>query len=349
MKSDDNIEGSPVVKESPSASQPYNSPQAPAINRQRVSTEHSYRIVCPRCRDPHPNLIEDFTAGDLVCASCGAVVGDRIIDTRSEWRTFSNDGTGGDDPSRVGGPSNPLLEGGDQLGTMISSRDNYTGASRELNRLLTRTNYKASERSLMASFKEIGTLCERVGLPKVIADRAKQLYKMAEDAKIMKGKSNEGIVATCLYVACRQEKVTRTFKEISALTLVPKRDIGRCYKLLAPLLETKMVTVSTEDFMTRFCSYLNLGMEVQKAAVHLAKRSSELGCTAGKSPISVAAAGIYMVSHLFANAKKTPKDVSFVSGVSEGTIKGTYRDLLAFKSELIPKELHGALSLLPPP
>jgi transcription initiation factor TFIIIB Brf1 subunit/transcription initiation factor TFIIB len=50
------------------------------------------------------------------------VVGHRIIDTRSEWRTFSNDNAKGDDPSRVGGPSNPLLDGG-QLDTMVFKRD----------------------------------------------------------------------------------------------------------------------------------------------------------------------------------------------------------------------------------
>jgi transcription initiation factor TFIIB len=231
---------------------------------------------------------------------------------------------------------------------MISGRDNYSGTSRDLNRLQSRNAYKSSERTLLQSFKEISTLCERVGLPKVIADRAKQLYKMADDAKVLRGKGNDGIIATCIYVACRQEKVTRTFKEISALTRVPKRDIGRCYKLLAPLLETKMATVSTEDFMTRFCSYLNLGVDIQKAAVHLAKRCTELGCTAGKSPISVASAGIYLISHLFSNAKKTPKEVSFVSGVSEATIRGTYRDLLPFRADLVPKELHNQLNSLPP-
>lgn len=307
---------------------------------------HSYKIICPQCRDPHPNLVEDFAAGDLVCANCGAVVGDRIIDTRSEWRTFSNDGTGGDDPSRVGGPSNPLLDG-NQLDTMISGRDNYSGTSKDLNRLQSRANYKASERTLLQSFREISIMCERVGLPKMIADRAKQLYKIAEDAKSMRGKGKDAIIAACLYAACRQEKVTRTFKEISSLTRVPKRDIGRLYKLLAPLLDTRMDTVTVEDFMTRFCSYLHLPIEVQKVAVYMAKKCGELGYLAGKSPISIASAGIYMVSHLFPNHKKIPKDVSFVSGVSEGTIRGTYRDLVQYKLELIPKEMHGSLSMLP--
>lgn len=40
-----------------------------------------------------------------------------MIDVGSEWRTFSNE-KASVDPSRVGGPENPLLSGGD-LSTMI--------------------------------------------------------------------------------------------------------------------------------------------------------------------------------------------------------------------------------------
>lgn len=40
-----------------------------------------------------------------------------VIDVGSEWRTFSNEKSGVD-PSRVGGPENPLLNGSD-LSTMI--------------------------------------------------------------------------------------------------------------------------------------------------------------------------------------------------------------------------------------
>jgi transcription initiation factor TFIIB len=46
----------------------------------------SVRLICPDCRDPNPKIIEEFRAGDLVCADCGLVLGDRIVDTRSEWR-----------------------------------------------------------------------------------------------------------------------------------------------------------------------------------------------------------------------------------------------------------------------
>ncbi|XP_056379181.1 transcription initiation factor IIB [Hyla sarda] len=73
------------------------------------------KVTCPN----HPDaiLVEDYRAGDMICSECGLVVGDRVIDVGSEWRTFSND-KATKDPSRVGDTQNPLLSGGD-LTTMI--------------------------------------------------------------------------------------------------------------------------------------------------------------------------------------------------------------------------------------
>lgn len=44
------------------------------------------RFMCPDCKNPQPNLIEEYSSGDIVCGDCGLVLGDRVVDTRSEWR-----------------------------------------------------------------------------------------------------------------------------------------------------------------------------------------------------------------------------------------------------------------------
>jgi len=44
----------------------------------------SLRLLCPDCKNDPPNLVEEFASGDVVCGDCGLVVGDKIIDTRSE-------------------------------------------------------------------------------------------------------------------------------------------------------------------------------------------------------------------------------------------------------------------------
>lgn len=308
----------------------------------------SLKLECGNCRDQSQGFYEDFAHGDMVCTSCGMVVGDRIIDTRSEWRTFSNDGgTAQDDPSRVGGPSNPLFDG-DQLDTIISVKDGFTGASRELSRLQGRANAKPGEKALHQHFKTIGVLCERIGLTRAISDRAKQLFKLADDERLIRGKGAEPLQAACIYLACKEANVPRTYKEIMSLTMVHKKDIFKAMKALMPYLE-RMSSPSTEDFTGRFCSHLNLDAYIQNQVLHAVKRVKELGIADGKSPVSVVSACIYLVAALFPALRKQTKDIAFVSGMSEGTIKGTYKELYEYRKELIPADLHNALINLPNP
>ena len=97
------------------------------------------QMICKECKEFPPNLVEEFSSGDMVCGSCGLVLGDRIVDTRSEWRTFANDDQGNDDPSRVGDAANPLLNGS-QLSTTIAFGDG-SGRSRDLQRAQNKASF----------------------------------------------------------------------------------------------------------------------------------------------------------------------------------------------------------------
>lgn len=185
--------------------------------------------MCKDCKEFPPNLVEEFSSGDLVCGSCGLVIGDRIVDTRSEWRTFANDDGNNDDPSRVGDGANPLLNGS-QLTTSIAYGDG--SRSHDLHRAHGRSTADKATKSLLAAYKEIGAHCDAVNIPKNVSDTAKHLYKLVDDAKAFKGKSQEAIIAGCIFIACRQCGVPRTFREIYALTKVSKKDIGRTFKAL---------------------------------------------------------------------------------------------------------------------
>jgi transcription initiation factor TFIIB len=310
-----------------------------------IRPDLNVRLICPDCKNPVPNIIEEFANGDLVCGDCGLVLGDRIIDTRSEWRTFANDE--GEDPSRVGAAANPLLDGA-QLDTVISRKDGGSGTARDLNKVHSKATAAKGEKNLIQAYKEITAMCDAIGLTKLIADIAKQLYKRTEEEKLLRGKSTESITAVCIFIACRQVNVPRTFKEICALTRVPKKEIGRCFKTLVRNFETNVTTMASEDLMSRFCSMLGLQIQVQKTAVELIKRVKDLGTLAGKSPVSVAAACIYMVSHLYQQSKTT-REIANVTGVSEVTIKNSYKQLHKEKERLLDDKKYGSLGDLPSP
>lgn len=213
------------------------SPGAIAVSTNVAKPQETWRenlnmqLICPECKQFPPQLIEEFSAGDMVCATCGLVLGDRIVDTRSEWRTFSNDDQGNDDPSRVGDGANPLLNGS-QLQTTISFGDGSNARSRDLHRAQNKSTHDKSTKGLLAAYKEIGALCDAMHIPKNVSDTAKHLFKMVSDAGAFRGKSQDTIIAGCIFIACRQCKVPRTFREIFALTKVSKAEIGRIFKSL---------------------------------------------------------------------------------------------------------------------
>ncbi|XP_040572334.1 transcription initiation factor IIB [Lepeophtheirus salmonis] len=293
----------------------------------------SAKVRCPS--HPDAPLMEDHRAGDMICSECGLVVGDRVIDVGSEWRTFSND-KGGEDRSRVGGPENSLLGGGD-LSTMIGPSCGAASFGSDGGALYTsRKTFSSSDRALINAFRTIANMCDRINLPRTITDRANALFKMVHDGKSLKGRSNDAIASAALYIACRQEGVPRTFKEIVAVSTVNKKEIGRCFKLILKAHDTNVEIITTGDFMHRFCGALGLSRDVQKAATHIAKKSVDLDIVPGRSPISVAAAAIYMASQASSD-RKTQKEIADIAGVADVTIRQSYKLMLTRAIELFPE------------
>ncbi|XP_014253313.1 transcription initiation factor IIB [Cimex lectularius] len=290
------------------------------------------------CCNAHPDafLIEDHRAGDQICSECGLVVGDRVIDVGSEWRTFSNEKSGVD-PSRVGGPENPLLNGSD-LSTMIGpGRGDASFDDFGISKYQNRRTMSSSDRALIVAFKEINSMADRINLPKTIIDRANNLFKQVHDGKNLKGRANDAIASACLYIACRQEGVPRTFKEICAVSKISKKEIGRCFKLILKALETSVDLITTGDFMSRFCSNLGLSIMVQRAATHIARKAVEMDIVAGRSPISVAAAAIYMASQASYD-KRSQKEIGDIAGVADVTIRHSYKLMYPHAAKLFPEE-----------
>nr|CAB3251283.1 transcription initiation factor IIB-like [Phallusia mammillata] len=310
-----------------------------------ATRNHLHQIHCPQ----HPDvpLVEDYRAGDMICPECGLVVGDRTIDVGSEWRTFSND-KDSKDMSRVGDAQNSLLSGSD-LSTIIERPAGPPGSGDSgYSQFSNRRTISNNDRVLIQAFKEISSMSDRISLPRNIVDRANKLFKQVYESKSLRGRSNDAISAACLYIACRQEGVPRTFKEICAISRISKKEIGRCFKLIVKNLETNVDVITSGDFMSRFCSNLGLPPPVQRAATYIARKAVDADLVSGRSPISVAAAAIYMASQA-SKERKSQKEISEIAGVAEATIRQSYKLMYPRAKDIFPDDFnfHIPLSQLP--
>ena len=111
-------------------------------------------------------------------------------------------------------------------------------------------------------------------------------------------------------------------------------------------------STSAAELCIRYCNQLNLGAQIVKVAQAIAEKMGSVDGLAGRSPLSAAAACIYFASHLMKDSR-TAKDIASVVGVSDGTIRTSYKFLEAKKDVLIDpdwlKDGKGDVENLPKP
>jgi transcription initiation factor TFIIB len=288
---------------------------------------------CPDCKDSG-DVIEDYAHGNYVCRNCGLIVGDPIISDGTEWRTFEQDNSSKQDMNRVGDRENELLS---QFGLSTVIGDaGRTGLSKTQNR----GAMTQAHRNLLAGFKKIETIAGTFQLPMTIIDRAKELYKRVEDSKEIK-KKGDAVVAACVFIACKQEKVARTIKEMCAVADVRMKDLSRCFTKIKALKLYKKPggkiagASASEQIMARFASTLKLSHAITKAAVFIVQKAQELGLGSGKKPATLSGAALYLACAL-SNEKKSVDDISKVCGMSTSTIRKCYlEDFFPRRIELV--------------
>lgn len=239
------------------------------------------------------------------------------------------------------------MEGMEQLDTVISFRDGGSGMARELQLAASRSQNSRSERNLLTAFRDISSWCDQFSLPKTISDIAKQLYKRSDEEKLLRGKSLDAVIAACIFIACRQAHVPRTFREICNLTHVSKKTLGQCYKALEQAFNltpgasahnaSSSPTTGPENLLVRYCNHLDLPANVQSICSDIIIAARKYGIADGRSPVSIAGGAIYFTCLLLGKVKSV-RDISLVAGVSEGTIKLVYRLYYAEKEKLVKDE-----------
>lgn len=181
---------------------------------------------------------------------------------------------------------------------------------------------------------------------------------VADEKKFLKGKPQDAVIAGAIFIACRQNNVPRTFREVYNLTKVSKKEIGRVFKALEKWLqdlrnkgEESLLNISqvrnydqkgstgADDLVRRYVSQLAIRnqSDVENVGIYIAKKTSQVSTLAGRSPLSVAAACIFMAAH-FLGEPVNSKKIAAVAGVSDGTIKTAYRYLYTAKDELLDQE-----------
>jgi transcription initiation factor TFIIB len=280
---------------------------------------------CPSCGDK--KMVTDETTGELFCGRCGFVVSDKIADTGAEWRSFANDDT---NRTRVGaGTSLTIHDMG--LSTIIGpANKDSTGKpltssmKSSIERLRTwdsRTQaHSSADRNLRQALNEMGKLKDKLALTDAVVEKAAYIYRKAMEKKLVRGRSIQGLVAACLYASCRNTETPRTLDDVAKGINIRRKDVARCYRLIFRELELKMPVADPVKGVSRIASIAELSEKSKRKAVEILEQAKKTGMVAGKDPMGIAAAALYLAC-ISTGEVKSQKDISNASGVTEVTIR----------------------------
>ena len=280
---------------------------------------------CPSCGGK--KIVSDQDTGELFCGKCGFVITDKIADTGAEGRSFANDEN---NRARTGaGTSLTMHDMG--LSTVIGAANkDATGkplsasVKSSIERLRTWDSrsqaHSSADRNLRQALNEMNKLKDKLALTNAVIEKAAFIYRKAMEKKLVRGRSIQGLVAACLYASCRTTETPRTLDDIANGINIKRKDVARCYRLIYRELELKMPVVDPVKGVSRIASIAGLGEKTKRKAILILNEAKRTYITAGKDPMGIAAAALY-IACISTGETKSQKEISIASGVTEVTIR----------------------------
>jgi len=279
-------------------------------------------VTCPK-----GPLITDNVSGEILCGSCGIVLIEKGED-------FGPESMGSDmaeylTKSRTG-PALSLAVHDKGLSTVIGTENkDATGnaLSRNMkntfNRLRIWDSYsksRSTNRSLMRSFTLLDAMRTKLAIPDIVIEEAAYLFRKAVNGKLTRGRSTTSLLSASLYAACRELDTPRSLNDIAEASNITRKDLSRSYFILTKKLDLKLRSFDSSKFVSRISNEVGISEKTRRYALNILSKAIEKEISAGKNPMGLAAAVIYL-SCVINNEKKTQTEIAKAAGVTSVTIR----------------------------
>lgn len=292
------------------------------MSRSETTVERPVAAEREGCEECGGRLVPD--GAEVVCADCGLVdreVSPPNVKARAggQHKHFRNDGgdEAGDNPFNTDGGLGSFI--GYEAIPYLDADD-----GRQFKRLRTRQKWeraKANGRNATA-YNEVQRLGVALGLELATIETARRLFDEAQDARLLYGRSIEGVAAGCIVAAARIHDRALPFADVRPVARVGGQQVRSGYKAIVDDLGVPVPPPEPAKLVPRFASALGLGADVVTVAQRIA--TDGLKAVAGRKPAAVAAAAVYLAS----DARAVQADLADVAGVTPETLRSAMYALL---------------------
>ena len=251
---------------------------------------------------PHKHYYE--SEGTYICSQCKAIV-TLEIDEGPEWRTFKD----GVNHSRCGHTINYLLLRS-SYGTTMSHISHHKTLFQRLKQINSWNSAPYAERSRKLVFDQINEHGRLWGLTNNILSYSCYLYSEfnniqleSQDSKLSRGNNRRGVMAACLYYACKKFNVTRQPEEIAKICQLDVTSVNKGIKLFYNVTkhgqlidfdqDLQQRSLKHLDLFERYCLGLKIPYKYRQALVKLFTKIAQLHILSKNTPKSMISATIY--------------------------------------------------------
>jgi transcription factor IIIB subunit 2 len=171
--------------------------------------------------------------------------------------------------------------------------------------------------------RRIAEVSALLNLNQSFIEFAHRLFKLAVGINFIQGRKTIHVVATCLYVACRQKKSPHLLIDFSDTLQTDVYVLGSCFLKLTRLLNLKMPLIDPSLFIHRFASKLEFADKTQTVALtaqRLVARMSRDWIQLGRRPSGLCGAALLIAARTH-GFKRSQKEVAAIVQVNDMTIR----------------------------
>jgi len=296
---------------------------------------------CNNCNSE--DLIIDNTTGNTTCTKCGVIQNNSVISEEAEWNNYSSDLEAGKDNSRVSwtDTSNPYSK----LGTYIAkSKYNFnvvtTSDGKKIRFNLIKTQQIVSANSKEKSFYDViklfNGICRGCEIPMAASDRAKNIWhQITKTNRIFRGGTRLGLLACCMFYACKQLNVPLTRENIASEfrtsidNIVKSEPIFKSIISDSPFSDILEIKTNYNNKLTKIINILGLPYKYNLTKCWEVYKKCEEELSEINEQSAYGGVVCYVVTVLQGLKKPTKKDIAAAAGISGPTVNNTLKIIIA--------------------
>lgn len=289
-----------------------------------------------RRKHSHIHTLTDPITGEVICISCGAVISDKIAETRPEWSICGTNEL--NSRSRVGMPISLAIH---DLGlSTVIGKNNKDFSGKTIVDASTRVvierirtwDYRTQTRSSKGqsrkyAFRQLNSLKEKLALPSPVLEKAAYIYRKAQQNDIIRGRTRTGAMAACVYIACREAIIPRAFDEIAEVSNIRHKEMWKAYRAIVSELDLKVPLIDPVRCLVKLANKMGVSEKVKRYGIDYMKQVIDSNISAGRDPMGLAATVLYISCQTYGNLDKSQKYFADTAGISDVTVRNRRQEL----------------------